>query len=125
MVKLLNFLCIVFCMLHQFDVETLEFVKHRSTHIIIWSLLPIKSVNLLQQLDLQSAGVKTIRNHAGSQAAKAITLATSYPRSGCSLPSTRLTLSVVHISRAWSTAPPSQRQKDTFGAATFFLSGVL
>lgn len=52
MVKLPDF-CIDFCMLlHEFDVETLEFVKHQSDHIIIMSLLPVKSVNLLQQLDL-------------------------------------------------------------------------
>lgn len=39
-------------MLHQFDVETLEFVKHQSVHVNIWPLIPVKSVNLLQQLDL-------------------------------------------------------------------------
>lgn len=46
---------------------------------------------------------------------------TSYPCGGCSLPSARPTFSVVHIFPAWSTAPPSQRQKDTCGAATLFL----
>lgn len=46
------FFFIVFCMLHQFDVETLEFVKHQSVHVNIWPLIPVKSVNLLQQLDL-------------------------------------------------------------------------
>lgn len=53
MVKVPNFWYFVFYMLlHQLDVENLEFLKHQSAHIVVWSLLPIISVNLLQQLDL-------------------------------------------------------------------------
>lgn len=108
-------------LLHQFDVETLAFVKHQSACVIIRSRLPIKSVK-----SITTAGfIKRGGQNSQYSCRQPVSWGNNpCPRCSCSLPSARLELSVVHISPVWSTAPSSPGQNDAFGADAFFPPGV-